>query len=104
MGEPIGKTAINKVMDDELADILLIDSPKAGKIYFLPKIHKEIQLPPGRPICNTINTPTMKLSKWVDMQLQPVVEKQPSYLKDDNDFLHKIDDLNKIQTIPPNAI
>ena len=33
--------------------------------------------------------------KWVDIQLQPLVKKQPSYLKDGNDFLHKIDDLNK---------
>ena len=38
------------------------------------------------------------------MQLQPLVKKQPSYLKDDNDFLRKIDNLNKTQTIPPNAI
>ena len=30
--------------------------------------------------------------------------KQQGYLKDDNDFLRKIDDLNKTQTIPPNAI
>ena len=37
------------------------------------------------------------------MQLQPLVKKQPLYLKDDNDFLHKIDDLNKTQTVPPNA-
>ena len=38
------------------------------------------------------------------MQFQPLVKKQPSYLKDDNDFLRKIDNLNKTQTIPPNAI
>ena len=29
------------------------------------------------------------------MQLPPLVKKQPSYPKDDNDFLLKIDDLNK---------
>ena len=104
VAEAVGKAAIKKVIDDDLADLLLVDSPKAGNIYFLPKIHKEIQPPPGRPICNTINTPTMNLSKWVDIQLQPLVKKQPSYLKDDNDFLHKIDNLNKTQTIPPNAI
>ena len=104
VAEAVGKAAINKVIDDDLADLLLVDSPKAGNIYFLPKIHKEIQPPPGRPICNTINTPTMNLSKWVDMQLQPLVKKQPSYLKDDNDFLRKIDNLNKTQTIPPSAI
>ena len=46
----------------------------------------------------------MNLSKWIDIQLQPLVKKVPSYLKDDNDFLHKIDELNDKQTIPPNAL
>ena len=46
IAEAIGKAAINKVIDDDLADLLLVDSPKAGNIYFLPKIHKEIQPPP----------------------------------------------------------
>ena len=77
VAEAVGKAAINKVIDDELADLLLVDSPKGGNIYILPKIHKEIQLPQGRPICNTINTSAMNLSKWVDMQLQPLVKKQP---------------------------
>ena len=63
VAEAVGKAAINKVTDDDLADLLLADSPKAGNIYFLPKIHKEIQPPPGRPICNTMNTPTTNLSK-----------------------------------------
>ena len=94
----------HKVIDEELADLLFIDLPKPGNIYFLPKIHSEIRPPPGRPICNTINTPTMNLSKWIDIQLQPLVKKLPSYLKDDNDFLRKIDELNDKQTIPPNAL
>ena len=104
VGDAINKAAVNKVIDEELADLLFIDSPKPGNIYFLPKIHSEIRPPPGRPICNTINTPTMNLSKWVDIQLQPLVKKLPSYLKDDNDFLRKIDELNDKQTIPANAL
>ena len=74
VGEAINKAAVNKVIDEELADLLFIDSPKPGNIYFLPKIHSEIRPPAGRPICNTINTPTMNLSKWVDIQLQPLVK------------------------------
>ena len=46
----------------------------------------------------------MILLKWIDIQLQPLVKKLPSYLKDDNDFLRKIDELNDKQTIPPNAL
>ena len=33
-------------------------------------------------------------------KLQPLVKKLPSYEKDDNDFLRKIDELNDKQTIP----
>ena len=90
----IEKDAINNVTDDELAELLLIvDDLKPGNIYFLPKVHKNITLPPGRPICNTINTPTMNLSGWADIQLQPLITKLPSYLKDDNHSLQKIDEI-----------
>ena len=100
----VQNAVINNVIDDDLSDLLIIDDPKPGNIYFLPKIHKNVSPPPGRPICNTINTPTMNLSKWVDIQLQPLVKKLPSYLQDDNHFLKKINDINKNQTLPPNSL
>ena len=68
----------NNVIDESMAEMLVINDAKPGNIYFLPKIHKNINPPPGRPICNTINTPTMNLSKWVDLQLQPFVKKLKS--------------------------
>ena len=71
---------------------------------FYQKFTKNITPPPGRPICNTINTPTMNLSKWVNIQLQPLVKKLPSYLKDDNHFLRKIDEINKNHTLARDAL
>ena len=59
----------------DLSEMLVIDDAKPGNIYSLPKIHKNMTPPPGRQICNTINTPTMNFSKWVDIQLQPLVKK-----------------------------
>ena len=50
VGEAINKAAVIKVIDEELADLLFIDSPKSENIYCLPKIHSEISPPPGRPI------------------------------------------------------
>ena len=100
----VQNAVINNVINDDLSDLLIIDDPKPGNIYFLPKIHKNVSPPPGRPICNTINTPTMNLSKWVDIQLQPLVKKLPSYPQDDNHFLKKINDINKNQTLPPNSL
>ena len=79
----VEKAALNNVIDDELAELLIVNDSKPGHIYFLPKIHKNITPPPGRPICNT---PAMNLSRWVDIQLQPLVKKLPSSLKDDNHF------------------
>ena len=46
----------------------------------------------------------MNLSKWVDLQLQPFVKKLKSYLKDDNNFLRKINDINQKYQLPKNAL
>ena len=100
----VEKAALNNIIDDELAELLIVDDSKPGNIYFLPKIHKNITPPPGRPICNTINTPTMNLSRWVDIQLQPLVKNLPFYLKDDNHFLRKINEINKNHTLPRDAL
>ncbi|KAL9966489.1 hypothetical protein ACROYT_G024571 [Oculina patagonica] len=47
---------------------------------------------------------TTNISEWVDDQLQPLVTKLPSYLKDDNDFLRKLIDLNSSHTLPPGTL
>lgn len=37
-------------IDSELAEFLLVQHPKTPLLYLLPKIHKSLQNPPGRPI------------------------------------------------------
>ena len=46
----------------------------------------------------------MNLSKWVDLQLQPFIKKLKSYLKDDNDLLRKINDINQKYQLLKNAL
>ena len=36
----IQNAAINNVIDNDLSDLLIIDDPKPGSIYFLPKYTK----------------------------------------------------------------
>ena len=67
----------------------LVDQPKAGRFYLLPKIHKASN--PGRPIVSANGHPTEKISEFVDLHLQPHVHNLPSYLKDTTDFLRKQD-------------
>ncbi|PFX17658.1 hypothetical protein AWC38_SpisGene18012 [Stylophora pistillata] len=89
------------VINSNTTEYLVMENAQPGNIYFLPKIHKPQRPPPARPICNTVKSATTNISKWIDDQLQPLVEKLPSHLKDNNDFLCKLVELNKSHTLPP---
>ena len=67
---------------------LIVDQPKAGRFFLLPKIHKAGN--PGRPIVSANGHPTEKISEFVDLHLQPHVNSLPSYLKDTTDYLRKL--------------
>ena len=67
--------------------------------YTLPKLHKEGI--PGRPIISGCNSPTEKLSQYLDFYLKPIVRNIPSYIKDTTHFLQVV--LNQ-KEIPNNAI
>ena len=92
------------MINDDTANFLVVANARPANIYFLPKIHKPQRPPPARPICNTINSPTANISKWVDDQFQPLVKKLPSHLKDDNDFLRKLVEINNTETLPPETL
>ena len=55
---------------------LIVDQPKAGRFYLLPKIHKAGN--PGRPIVSANGHPTEKISEFVDLHLQSHVQTLPS--------------------------
>ena len=55
--------------------------------YMLPKIHKKMP-PPGRPIVSSVDCPTEKISKLLDIILQPYVLQTKSYIRDTSDFIN----------------
>ena len=77
---------------------LIVDQPKAGRFYLLPKIHKAGNpgRPIGRPIVSANGHPTEKISEFVDLHLQSHVQTLPSYLQDTTDFLKKQEALGPI--------
>jgi len=75
-------------IDDKTCKYLIQNDTKPGRFYILPKIHKPGN--PGRPIVSSNSHPTERISEFVDYYLQPLVSKLPSYVKDTNDFLHKL--------------
>ena len=77
---------------------------RCHQFYTLPKIHKTLDNPPGRPIISGVSGPTEKLSKLVAHWLQPAVCRLPSYLKDSTHMLQTIAHWNqRYGPFPPNT-
>jgi hypothetical protein len=80
------------------------DEARIHQFYLLPKIHKTLTNPPGRPIVSGVQGPTEKLSKLVDHWLQPSVQRLPSYIRDSTDMLRTLQDWNiKYGPFPPHT-
>ena len=62
---------------------------KTPAFYFLPKIHK--QNITGRPIISGNNSPTEKISAFVDEHIKQFVPHIKSYVRDTPDFIKKIE-------------
>ncbi|XP_053546886.1 uncharacterized protein LOC128638774 [Bombina bombina] len=73
------------------------DYPIAPTIYTLPKIHKDPNNPPGRPIVSARGSLLQPLAEFLDFHLQPMVKRMKSYTQDSNAFIRSIIQLNDIQ-------
>ena len=73
------------------------EDPRPRHLYTLPKIHKPpdkwsvpFKIPPGRPIISDCSSESYAVSEYIDHFLAPLSIRHPAYLKDTNDFIHKI--------------
>jgi hypothetical protein len=87
--------------DDDLIDgntfnwgILKPHETRPQQFYHLPKVHKTLNNPPGRPIISGVGGPTETLSKIIDHWLRPLVTSLPSYIKDSTHMLQTINKWN----------
>ena len=77
-------------------DFLLCQHPRFASYYMLPKVHKNLQNPPGRPIISGNESITEPASKYVDYFIKPFVAKLPSYIQDSTQVLKKIAQIQNI--------
>jgi len=68
-----------------------------GYFYLLVKLHKTPIS--TRPVCSDCASLPHALGKWVDLQLQPIVQNQATYFKNSLALKTELDTL----TLPPNA-
>lgn len=71
-------------------DFLYCQHPIRPVFYTLPKVHKSLTNPPGRPIIAQIDSLLAPLSEFVDSYIKPYVHTLPAYIKDTTDFINKI--------------
>lgn len=94
-------TLINKAHNDGIIDtktqqFLLTDFPATPSFYILPKVHKNLTSPPGRPIVAGTHSVFQNLAIFLDKILQTKVLTTASFLLDTGDFLTKINNLNNL--------
>ncbi|CAJ0950195.1 unnamed protein product [Ranitomeya imitator] len=78
----------------DLRDGLIPGAPRTPCLYLLPKVHKNLTCPSGRPIVSGNGGLTENIGKMLDFYLKPIVETLPSYLRDTGDILSKILNIN----------
>ena len=82
-------------------DYLMVNNPRLGRFYLLPKIHKRLHSVPGRPVISNCSYATEKITEFLDFHLQPLSQQVKSYLKDTSDFLRKV---KSLPPLPENAL
>ena len=83
----------NREINEKTFLYLMEGGTRTSVFYMLPKIHKNRQNPPGRPIVSSVNSPTEKISQMTDILLRPWAQKGRSFICDTPDFIGKIKDI-----------
>ena len=91
----------NGEIDETVKDYLTDHQCKTSNFYMLPKIHKSIRPPPGRPILSANGSPTEKISAFVDHFINQYCPLVKSFVKDTTHFLQI---LNNLGPIPGDAL
>lgn len=82
LSQLINKGSKIDILNKKEAKYLLTNVPKIPVIHQVPKIHKNRNTPPGRPIVSGIGAFYSRLGEYIDTFLQPVSTQGKAYLQD----------------------
>ena len=88
----LGRVKERVDISSETLNYFLVNNPKLGRFYLLPKIHKRLHDVPGRPVISNCGYFTENTSAFLDHHLQSIARQVKSFVKDTNDFLKKLRD------------
>ncbi|CAJ0924715.1 unnamed protein product [Ranitomeya imitator] len=84
------------VLDQKTCEYLTKQNPITPVFYILPKIHKSLDNPPGRPIVASTESILSPTSKFLEKILTPLIQQTPSFLLGTGTFLQLIQNLTII--------
>jgi hypothetical protein len=99
IGQTIDRHTATGAVPSASANLLRVTDPIPAKFYLLPKVHKSIDNPPGRPIMAGNGNPTERIAEYVDEHIKRHIHKIPSYIKDTKHFLQ----ICQSTELPPNS-
>ncbi|XP_077111244.1 uncharacterized protein LOC143767108 [Ranitomeya variabilis] len=91
---------VKHTIDQKTATFLVNPHPITPVFYVLPKIHKSLRNPPGRPIVASTDSVLSPLSIFLERILTPMVKTTQSFLLDTGHFL---DIIKQLGTVPPHS-
>ncbi|XP_053567537.1 LOW QUALITY PROTEIN: sphingosine-1-phosphate phosphatase 2 [Bombina bombina] len=88
----------------EVLPLGLAETPDAAResiricpiLYLLPKIHKSLEDPPGRPIISARGSLMQPLAEFIDFYLQPVVWNTSAHLKDSSELINLLKSMDDL--------
>ena len=86
----------NREINKKCATYLTSGDTRTALFYTLPKIHKNVLPPPGRPILSANDCPAERISAFVNHFLRSIVKNIRSYVKDTTNFLHIIKEVKNL--------
>ncbi|CAJ0925968.1 unnamed protein product [Ranitomeya imitator] len=98
-GEPRNQMATRSqagTIDSKMRDFLIKRDPITPIFYILPKIHKRLVKPPGRPIVSLTDSVLSPLSMVLEKILTPLVKTTGSFLLDTSNFIQIIKSLGPL--------
>lgn len=85
------------ILNKKETKYLVPESTKTPVIYYLPKIHKRLNKPPGRPIVSGVDSLFSRLGEYIDQFLKPLVVKGKSYLRDSTQLINEMKGITGIE-------
>lgn len=87
-------------IDIDMVNFVRTRYPRIPTLYALPKVHKDLKNPPGRPIISGNSSISEGISQVTDQHLRPHVLQLAYYIKDTIHLLQILDNME----IPDSAI